>query len=70
MEDHQLAYREFHSTETALLKIKTDSMNSIDNKQVVHLVILDLSAAFNTVDQSILLQRLEHRYFINGTALE
>ena len=69
-EDHQSAYREFHSTETALLNIKTDIMNSIDNKQVACLILLDLSAAINTVDHSFLLQRPEHRYSINGTALQ
>ena len=49
----QSAYKEFHSTETALLKVKDDIMRSIDRGCAVVLVLLDLSAAFDTVDYSM-----------------
>ena len=60
MEPHQLAYCEDHSTETALLRVKTDIMKAVDKREVVCLVLLDLSSAFNTVDHEILLHRLEN----------
>ena len=44
----QSAYRAQHSTETALLRVKNDILHGIDNRQVVALVLLDLSAAFDT----------------------
>ena len=58
----QSAYRRFHSTETALLRVFKDSLSAIDNKQEVVLVMLDLSAAFYTIDHELLLQRVQHRY--------
>ena len=60
----QSAYRRFHSTETALLRVFNDILRAIDNKQEVVLVMLDLSAAFDTIDHELLLQRLQHRYGI------
>ena len=67
--DLQSAYKRFHSPETALLKIHNDIVDNMDNGKVTALTLLDLSAAFDTIDHLILLQRL-HRYFgISGPAL-
>ena len=46
-----------------------DILNAIDNKQEVVLVMLDLSATFDTIDHELLLQMLQHRYGICGTGL-
>ena len=66
----QSAYRTFHSTETALLRVKNDVLNAMDNRNVMLLLLLDLSAAFDTIDHSILLNRLSKRCGINGTCLK
>ena len=65
---HQSAYHEDHSTETALIRVKTDVMKAIDNGEVVCLVLLDLSAAFDTVGHEVLLHRLEQDDSITDTA--
>jgi len=65
----QSAYRKGHSTETALLKIKADLDSILDKGDGVLLVMLDLSAAFDTLDHEILLRRLEHSVGLKGTAL-
>ena len=57
--DHQSAYRQGHSTETALLKIFSDILDAADSAQVTLLGLLDLSAAFDTSDHDILLTRLD-----------
>ena len=57
MEEKQSAYRKFHSTETALLKVKTDIIKAMDSQEITCLILLDLSAAFDTVDHTILLNR-------------
>lgn len=54
----QLAYKTFHSTETAFVKVHNDIVSAIDNHSYVILLLPDLSAAFDTVDHTILLQRL------------
>ena len=67
---HQSAYRARHSTESALIKVKNDIMMSINNRKIVLLVLLDLSAAFDTIDHSILVSRLSKRIGVAGTALD
>ena len=57
------------STETALTRIHNDILRAIDGGECVILVLLDLSAALDTVDHDILITRLKHRFGITGKAL-
>ena len=66
---YQSAYTAHHSTETALLKVKNDICKFVDDQGAAALVLLDLSAAFDTIDHGILLRRLEARFGITGSAL-
>ena len=65
---YQSAYRAHHSAETALVWIHNDIAHSIDNRQSVLLVLLDLSAAFDTIDHTILLRQLSG-YGLSGDVL-
>ena len=65
----QSAYRSCHSTESALMRVHNDIMISLDNGKSVILVLLDLSAAFDTVNHDLLLSRLEKHFGITGTVL-
>ena len=69
LEPAQSAYRRNHSTESALLPVRSDVLQAIDGKKCVMLVLLDLSAAFDTIDHEILLLRLEIDIGVCGTAL-
>ena len=69
MDLYQSAYRMFHSTETALLKVRNDILSEMDERNAIMLVLLDLSAAFDTIDHGILLNRLAKRCGIGGTVL-
>ena len=66
----QSAYRPGHSTETALLRIVNDLLLSLNDRKVSILALLDLSAAFDTIDHSTLLSRLQYDFGIEGTALQ
>ena len=65
----QSAYRSYHSTETALLRVHQDITLALDYKCTTVLVLLDLSAAFDVIDHEILYERLEHSYGICNDAL-
>ena len=62
---YQSVYRPRHSAETALLRIHTDVAQSMDARRGVLLVLLDLSAVFDTLDDAVLLRRL-HGYGMCG----
>jgi hypothetical protein len=68
-DDRQSAYKKNHSTETLLMKVHNDIMTSMDKGEVAFLVLLDLSAAFDTIDHKILLNRLKNMYGVEGRAL-
>ena len=68
-ENQQSAYRKFHSVATALVSVHNDIMYAMDGKKAVLLVLLDLSAAFDTIDHAILLERLYVNFGIQGLAL-
>ena len=67
---NQSAYRNFHSTETVLLKVLNDLLLVVDNGDEAVLLLLDFSAAFDTLDHTVLLQRLAKDYSITGTVLQ
>ena len=66
----QSAYKPGHSTETAILRVKNDIDCALGERKGVLLVLLDLSAAFDTVDHTILLKRMNTYLGISGVAHE
>ena len=65
----QSGFRARHSTETAVLKVLSDIFTATDQGSIGLLGLLDMSAAFDTVDHEILLLRLESSFGISGTVL-
>lgn len=64
----QSAYRSSHSTETTLLKVMNDLLLAVDKGDAAIIALLDQSAAFDTVEYVILLDRLSARFGISGIA--
>ena len=66
----QSAYRSGHSTEICLLKVMSDILDAADSGEVSLVGLLDLSAAFDTVDHEILLHHLKSSFGIGGVILD
>ena len=66
----QSAYRRNYSTETALTEVVSDIIMAADSGDVTVLALLDLSAAFDTVDHVVLLQRLQTTHHVTGNAFQ
>ena len=64
----QSAYKKGHSTESALVRVHNDFLLAIVSGSCVILLLLDHSAAFDTVDHAISLSRLRDRFGVSGTA--
>ena len=71
MEPYQSAYCSGHSTKTVVLWVKTDILHAFNNnKKITCLVLLDLSAVFDTISHETLLNHLKVRFSLGGTILE
>uniref|UniRef100_A0A8C6Q3C2 Reverse transcriptase domain-containing protein n=1 Tax=Nothobranchius furzeri TaxID=105023 RepID=A0A8C6Q3C2_NOTFU len=70
LDKFQSGFRQYHSTESAHIRVFNDIILATDSGSHVALVMLDLSAAFDTVDHDILLSRLENLVGIKGSALD
>ena len=68
--DFQSGYRKYHSCETAVLKIQSDLLILMDKRENTVLLLLDLSAAFDTINHSLLLNKLKESYNITGVVLK
>ena len=62
-------FRKSHSTETLLLRLLSDVLGAVDHCQLTLLALFDVSAAFDTVDHEILLQRLHLSFGVSDTLL-
>ena len=69
LSDLQSAYRAMHSTETAVLKVLADILLALDSGELAMLTLLDLSAAFDSVDHDMLLKRLQKSYGLGWQVL-
>ena len=67
---YQSAYKPDHSTETALLKLKNDIQLNMAEGKPTAVILLDLSAAFDTIDQTSLIDRLSSWFGVTGNALK
>ena len=63
------AYRQGHSTESALLKVEADILHNMEQQRVTLLVLINLSASFDTVNYPILFQCLEKQFGFHDSVL-
>ena len=70
MDPYQSAYRKGHSTETALVRVHNDIVSAVDKGMGVCLILLDLYAAFDTVDHTLLLTFLKEHIGLGGQAFD
>ena len=66
---HQSGFTKHHSTETLLVSLYNKLVSAVSHQQVSCLCLLDISAAFDTIDHSLLLNRLSSSFGVSGTAL-
>ena len=66
----QSAYKLHHSTESALIHIQSDISDALNKNCGIMLTMIDLSAAFDTVDHTIFIKLLHDRFAVRGTALD
>jgi len=66
----QSAYRRFHSTETAVLKIYSGLLFAAYNRDVSVLCLLDLTAAFDTIYHDLIMFKLECQSGLHGVVLD
>ena len=66
--ENQYGFREAHSCEHAIGKVVNGIVKSLENKETSACVLLDLSKAFDTIEHTILLEKLA-LYGIRGNAL-
>ena len=69
MPSYQSAYREHHSCKTSIDRLTNDLLWSMERHRVTALVAIDLSAAFDTVDHTVLLKVLQQHFGVNGKVL-
>ena len=66
----QSGYRQGHSCETLLIKMNDDLIKEADKNNLIAVVLLDLSAAFDAIDHEILLKKLKVMYGIKSFSLK
>ena len=69
LDSFQSAYTKYHSTESTLLAVHDHIIKAMSQQNVSALCLLDLSAAFDTIDHSILLHRLSSWFGLIRKAL-